>query len=157
MKKLKLTAMLILVSGYATYAQKTSAPKNVQDAFNKKFPTAKEVKWDKENESEWEAEFTMDGHEYSANFTTDGKWKETEHSVSSSDIPFNVKKTLTSEFSGYDIEESEISETKDGLIYEFTIEKEEHNLEIGIDKGGNVTKKKEKKEKKENEKEDEED
>ncbi|MCB9363419.1 MAG: PepSY-like domain-containing protein [Flavobacteriales bacterium] len=93
MKKLTVTAVIILISGYASFAQKATTPKNVQDAFNKKFPSAKEVKWDKENAKEWEAEFEMNGKEYSANFTVDGKWQETEHAILKSEIPTPVKKT----------------------------------------------------------------
>jgi len=63
-----------------------SVPEKVKSAFAGKFPNASSVKWDKENDEEWEAEFKMDGKEYSANFTVDGNWKETEYEIKKSEI-----------------------------------------------------------------------
>lgn len=119
----------------------TNAPTEVTTAFSQKFPTAKKVKWDKENETEWEAEFKMNGKEFSANFTSEGIWKETENEISQAEIPLAVKQTLESEFAGYKIEESEISETAAGKVYEFALEKDESELEVGIAPDGKVMKK----------------
>lgn len=119
----------------------TNAPTEVTTAFSQKFPTAKKVKWDKENETEWEAEFKMNGKEFSANFTSEGIWKETENEISEAEIPLAVKQTLESEFAGYKIEESEISETAAGKVYEFALEKDESELEVGIAPDGKVLKK----------------
>lgn len=47
-------------------------PENIKTAFSQKFPNATKVKWDKENEKEWEAEFKMDGKECSVNFDNNG-------------------------------------------------------------------------------------
>jgi len=119
----------------------TNAPEKVKTAFSKKFPNSKKVKWDKENETEWEAEFKMNGEEYSANFTSDGTWKETEHEIEKSDIPATVKQTLDNKFAGYDIEEVEVSETMDGKVYEFAMEKDETDMEVAISPDGKVVKK----------------
>jgi len=120
---------------------KDKVPKVVKDAFSKKFPTAKKVHWDKESDKEWEAEFKMNKMEYSANFLADGTWKETEHEIDKNDIPQTVMNTLSNSFLGYDIEESEISETKDGTVYEFEIEKGEREMEVAIDSNGKIVKK----------------
>jgi len=120
---------------------KDKVPQAVKDAFMKKFPTAKKVDWEKESETEWEAEFKMDKIDYSANFLQDGTWKETEHEIEISDVPANVMASLKSNFPGYDIEESEISETATGMVYEFEIEKGESELEVAIDANGKVVKK----------------
>jgi hypothetical protein len=111
------------------------------------------VKWDKENESEWEAEFKMDGELYSANFSTDGLWKETEHEIEESAIPAIVKQTLESEFAGYEIEEAEISETAEGIVYEFALENDDQEMEVAIAPNGIVKKKEVKTEENEDEEE----
>ncbi|HZJ19858.1 MAG TPA: PepSY-like domain-containing protein [Pricia sp.] len=145
MKKVKIlgTLALAMVMGTGIYAfgPGDDAPKKVKDAFAKKFPTVKKVKWDKENETEWEAEFKMKGTEYSANFMEDGTWKETEHEIKKNAIPANVKTTLDTEFSGYKIGEAEISETSEGSVYEFELEKGEQAMEVAIDTNGKVAKK----------------
>ena len=65
-------------------------------------------------------------------------WKETEHEIEKKDIPDAVKSTLDTELSGYEIEEAEISETVDGLTYEFEMEKGEQELEVSIDVHGKL-------------------
>ena len=141
MKTLNLIVVAFAVISFTACAQKTTAPENVVKAFTQKFPDAKSVKWDKENETEWEAEFKLKGEEYSANFSTDGTWKETEHEIETSAIPASVKQILDSEFAGYKIEEAEISETAEGTVYEFGLEKDKTELEVAISPDGKVVKK----------------
>jgi hypothetical protein len=116
-------------------------PQAVKDAFAKKFPTAEKVDWDKESATEWEAEFKMNTLEYSANFLEDGSWQETEHEIDEAEIPQDVIKALQSNFSGYEIEEAEMSETPQGTVYEFEIEKGKTEMEVSIDPNGKVLKK----------------
>ena len=136
-----LISMILAVFSFTACGQKKDVCSKIKTAFEQKFPTAQKVKWDKENETEWEAEFKMSGKEYSANFTTDGKWMETEYEINKSEIPQAVKQTLDNEFAGYDIEVAEISETKDGKVYEFAIEKDEIDMEVAISPEGKVVKK----------------
>ncbi len=151
MKTLNLIAVTFAVISLTACAQKTNVPENVVNAFNQKFPDAKSVKWDKENDTEWEAEFKLNGEEYSANYSTDGAWKETEHEIETSAIPANVKQTLDGEFADYKIEEAEISETAEGTVYEFGIEKDETEMEVAISPDGKVVKKEVKAEEKDEE------
>lgn len=130
-------------------AQSTEVPQAITEAFSKKFPEAKKVKWDKENAAEWEAEFKMNGTEYSANFTSAGEWTETEHEIKTSEIPAAVKATLDQDFKDYEIEEAEISVTKEGKVYEFELEKDETALEVAIDVNGKIVTKEVKEEEEE--------
>ena len=149
--------MVSLLASLAVMSFAQTAPTKVQDAFKAKFPTAKSVKWEQENDSVWEAEFKVEGVEYSANFSNDGVWKETEHEIKSKDLPQAVKNALATEFAGYEIEEVEMVESPDFTGYEVEIEKGEVTMEVLIDKSGNVIKKKVKKEEAEkDEKKDEE-
>ena len=140
MKKLSFLVMLVLTATLQSFAQ--DAPTKVKDAFNKKFPQAKSVHWDKENATEWEAEFKMEGKEYSANFGTDGTWKETEYEISEKELPTSVKNTLSKDFKGYDIEGAEVTETPKFKAYEVELEKGETTIEVVIDEHGKVLKKK---------------
>ncbi len=142
MKKSMIISMgLVALISMTACGQKKEVPNAVSKSFAAKFPTAKNVKWDKENDTEWEAEFKMSGVEYSANFDNDGTWKETEHEINESEIPAMVKATLDNEFSGYEIEEVEISETVDGKVYEFALDNDENEMEVAIDMNGKVIKK----------------
>jgi hypothetical protein len=119
----------------------TSAPQKVQEMFSERFPTGDKIEWHKESETEWEAEFKMNKIQYSANFLQDGTWQETEHEIEKSDIPSSIKETLNMEFAGYEIEEVEISETIEGKVYEFYIEKGKVELEIAIASDGKLLRK----------------
>jgi len=139
MKALQLSFLALVLVGFVACAQDAkNVPTEVQSAFESKFPAAKNVKWEKENETEWEAEFKKGGKEYSANFLTDGSWVETEYQLKKSEIPSLVQKTLDEEFAGYEVEEAEVSETNNGKVYEFELEGEESELEVTIDTNGKV-------------------
>jgi len=152
MRTSNLIVLAFAIMSFTACAQKKTVPENVTKAFSQKFPNAKKVKWDKENKTEWEAEFKLNGEEYSANFTTDGDWKETEYEIKKSAIPVSVKQTLDKEFAGYKIEEAEISETATGKVYEFAMENDDTDMEVAISPDGKVVKKEVK-----NEEDDEED
>jgi uncharacterized membrane protein YkoI len=142
MKNLFLMAGAIALLGLAACGQTSKdVPAKVKAAFTQKFPAATNIKWDNENDSEWEAEFKLNGTEYSANFDNTGAWMETEYEISSSDIPITVKTTLEKEYAAYKIEASEISETSNGKVYEFELKNGKVEIEVTFDTKGNIMKK----------------
>lgn len=142
MKPFKVIVGAFLVTTlFAFTLEGDKASQKVKDAFAKKFPAANKVKWEKENATEWEAEFEINKVEYSANFLEDGTWTETEHEIEEKDVPQNVKSTLKSEFPDYEMEEAEISETQNGIVYEFEIEKGETEIKVVIALDGTIIKK----------------
>ncbi len=139
---LVVSAGCLLLTQACAQTKGEETPEAVQSAFSKKFPDAKSVKWEKESEQEWEAEFKLNGVGYSANFTSSGEWKETEHEIRSNEIPEVVNATLKSEFSGYEVEDSEITEKPEETEYEFELEKGEVVYEVTISAEGKVVSKK---------------
>ena len=136
-----MVAMMIVAQSCAQTTAEKEVPAKVKTTFSQKFPNAKRVKWDKESETEWEAEFKLNGKEYSANFASDGTWKETEYEIKESEIPLEVKNTIDNEFAGYEIDEVEISETTEGKIFEFELEKGKTEMEVAIYPNGKIVKK----------------
>jgi hypothetical protein len=143
MNKLYLIFILVSLGFTACNQGHQSVPENVLTAFSKKFPAAEKIKWAQENKMEWEAEFKINGKDYSANFDESGSWMETEYAIPEKEIPPQVKTTLENEFSGYKIQASEISETSDGKMNEFELKKGDELIEVSIDLNGNVAKKEE--------------
>ncbi|WP_299096321.1 PepSY-like domain-containing protein [uncultured Winogradskyella sp.] len=144
MKTLNILTILAITVAFTSCAQnknKKNAPQSVISSFANKFPKAKKVEWSKENENEWEADFKMNHIEYSANFSNKGEWLETEYEIKKSDIPTNIKNILDKNFTDYDIEDVEISETAQGKSFEFEIEIGEQEYKVTIDHKGNLTKK----------------
>jgi len=116
-------------------------PPAVKTAFSQKFPDASKVKWDQENATEWEAEFILNGVEYSANYDNTGAWMETEYKISSSELPAAVKATLDKEFGDYKVELAEVSETAEGKVFELGLKNGKEEMEISVDGNGKVLKK----------------
>ena len=136
MNKLTITVFgLALLLLHACDADK-KVPEKVKTSFEQKFPDAKNVEWAMENDTEWEAEFTMNGVDYSSNFTVAGEWTETEFEIKITELPEAVQIVIDSNYSDYNIEGIESSETKEGVVYEIALEKGESNVELSISKEG---------------------
>lgn len=113
-----------------------------KEAFSSKFPNAKNVKWDRESDTEWEAEFKMDGKEYSANFSNDGTWMETEYEISKKDLPESIKAAIEAAYPGAKLEEIEKVEKPDFKGYEIEVEQGESMFELVFDESGTIIEKK---------------
>ena len=128
MKKNILVVIALLV---ATISFATEAPKAVQQAFAKKFPTAKSVKWEKENAKEYEASFTLDGAKCSANFNIEGTWLETETEIKITDLPTAVSTAIKTKYANWEIEAASKIETSSSEVkYEADIKKEKTKKEV---------------------------
>lgn len=99
------------------------------------------MKWEKESDAEWEAEFKFKGMEYSAIFLEIGTWQVTEHKIKFKAVNVNIPTILQTQFKDYEVEEVELLEIPDGLFYEFKLEKDESVIEIMVDKEGKVVNK----------------
>lgn len=148
MKHIALLCLAALVSGGAC-AQKLNeneVPEAVKVSFVKNFPNIKSVKWSKESETEFEAEFKNGSLEHSANFDAAGTWLATETEIKKSDLPQLVQAAIKKEFDGFKIEEAEKVEKPGGVTYEVELEKGKVTYGVDFTADGKVLKKEEKKE-----------
>jgi hypothetical protein len=97
----------------------TNPPEAVQKAFTNQFAKAANVKWDKENATEYEAEFMLNGSKMSANYSADGTWLETESEIKIVELPVKVKESISKTYPGWEIAAvSKIETSKKGTFYE---------------------------------------
>jgi len=108
-------------------------PAPVLKTFKSKFSAAGKAKWEMEDEATWEAEFKMNGKEYSAEFDPDGKWLETEEYIRPEDLSSKVRAALTREFEDYKIKEAAIVKTPTGKSYEVEIQVGKEIFEVTVD------------------------
>ncbi len=143
----KVTSMIftlgfaIAVSAQAPSAQPAKktvvTPEAVKKAFDQKFPSATKVKWGMENAKEWEAEFNFKGSEFSANFTSDGTWVETEKEIKVTELPKAVADAIAKQYAGWAITEADRTETaKNGTIYEADIKNGKGKKEVAFKEDG---------------------
>ncbi|RLD87224.1 MAG: hypothetical protein DRJ09_10660 [Bacteroidetes bacterium] len=143
MKKLLSLSFVVLVlfAFSACNSPKETVPEKVKASFQKRFPKAKQVKWDKENKNEWEAGFEMNNREFSANFNVDGIWKKTEYKIQKSEIPPLVKATIDSLFTGYEIEEAAVIGNSEMKGFEIELKNEKGSMIATISRDGKVLEK----------------
>lgn len=93
MQKMMLILTFCFGASFSVCAQK-APPAAVVTAFNQKFSNIKELKWEKEKNGAWEAEFEQGEVDMSANFSADGKWLETETEIKVAELPAPVQAAL---------------------------------------------------------------
>lgn len=114
-----------------------NAPATVITSFNSKFPNANNVKWGKENATEWEAEFELNGSKVSANFSNDGKWLETETEVSVNQLPKAVVSAINKKYPDYEIAGGDkIENAKGEILYEADIKFKTVRKEVLLNSDG---------------------
>ncbi len=140
MKKIFFSVLLlicIITTGFA----KSKIPLVVITDFNLKFPNATNVKWDKENAHEYEAEFDWNGANYSANFSDKGEWLETESPSSFNQLPEIVKTEFNKLHKGAKVKGvSKIDNSKGKTMFEVEIMKGARIVELFYTEDGTETK-----------------
>lgn len=105
-----------------TASAKPQIPEGVLKAFQAKFPAARDVDWEVDNKTEYEAEFELNGTEMSASFDAAGKWLETETEIRLTDLPAPVQAALQ----GKKVKEAAKIERADGsTVYEAEVKRKD--------------------------------
>lgn len=135
MKKSVMTIALIMLS-FVSFAQKTkeqNVPQVIKKALSGKFPNAKNVKWDKE-ENNFEASFKNNNIDNSILFNANGKIIETEIAIEVNQLPKNALQYLNDNFKNQKVKEAaKIITEKGNLIYEAEIK----GKDLFFDENGN--------------------
>ena len=116
-------------------------PAPVKTAFNNKFPGAKDIKWEKENKKELEANFKMNNADVSANFGLDGTWVETETTIPASELPAAVTNAVNTKYPGAVYGRTEKIEKSGGkTLYEVNITVNNKKKELELNSDGSTPK-----------------
>jgi Putative beta-lactamase-inhibitor-like, PepSY-like len=144
-KNLIALVVVFALFSVSAFSQK-NLPEIVKKEFTRKYATAQSVKWESEEQNEWEAEFTLNGKNMSASFDNSGKWMESETAITEKDLPAIVVNALNKDYQGYKKGEISIYEDSKNKGFELTMKNGESSIEVLIDNAGKIIKKTDKKE-----------
>lgn len=120
-------------------AKSIAVPDAVVKTFTQNNPDAGKVKWEKEGEN-YNAEFKVKDVEKEISCDALGNLISTETKMKTENLLSNIREYITSNYQGYEIEEADLLETKDGIFYKVEIEKGKEEIDLIFDKSGNFVK-----------------
>lgn len=116
-----MVAMMITSITFAQKLQEKNVPASVKASFQKLYPNAKEVKWDKESEK-FEASFEINKIDNSVLFDAQGNLLETEIEIAINQLPQSIKDYVTKNYPKQKIKEAaKITDDKGVVAYEAEI------------------------------------
>ena len=117
-------------------------PKAVMEAFQKAYPQAADVKYEKEGKAAYEVEFKDQGVEREATYSADGTLLETEEDIQPDALPVAVTEAIKKAHPQATIKEAEKTMKADGTVsgYEVEIKDGAKKLEIHLDATGKILK-----------------
>ena len=116
-------------------------PDVVKNAFTNRFPTATNIKWEKENKTELEANFKMNNTDVSANFGLDGTWVETETTIPASELPAAITNAVNTKYPGAVYGRTEKIEKPGGkVLYEVNVTVNGKKKELELNPDGSTPK-----------------
>lgn len=131
-----LTAFLLLATnGVFAETKDPEVPKVIIDAFNEKFPDAKDVEWEKDDLN-YEADFEYGGYEYEVTYSADGTWLETKKEIDVKEIPEKVLSAFKLLYPKAKIVEVEEVETPKSKFYEIEYKRRWKKREVIFDSYG---------------------
>lgn len=121
MNLFSLIAFLSVISGPGK-----KIPVPVQEAFQKQYPTAQSVEWEKEGDA-YEVEFVTSGKEMSVEYTAEGTLIQTEMTIEIAALPAAAKSWIEANLAGKKISETTKIIDADGTIsYEAEIKHKDY-------------------------------
>jgi len=100
----------------------------------------RKVEWKLKSDHNYEAEFKRNGVEVAAKFDANGRWLETETTVTRAKLPVDVRTTISRQFGGYKIIETQTVERFDQkqLLYEVHLEDMKEVLKTLFEENGTL-------------------
>lgn len=128
--------LLVSVSVYAI-----QAPKTLTAAFQQKFVGAGNVKWEKENEKDYEAFFDMNGKKMSAIFNEQGQLLTTQTEIGLKGLPGIARMILQTRFIGWNISTAHKIDKPDGTsLFRANLDRRGTRKEVFLNKNGAIIK-----------------
>ncbi|ETZ23609.1 PepSY-like domain-containing protein [Pedobacter sp. V48] len=142
MKKILLFAVCILISGFS-YAQDITAsevPPAVLNAFNKSFPKATRVEWERKGDL-YNVEFDIARRDHELWLTGNGGIIKHKKELRSSELPAVVLNTLKQNYKGFRIGDVDRYEEGKKFFYKVELKKLLEEQKVVVDQSGKISNK----------------
>ena len=117
-----------------------NVPMEVMSTLNLYYAEATHVTFEMKK-GNYEADFKMDGKDYSALFSPKGEWLQTEYEIKVSELPKAVSQAIKKTYPEYRIDDvDKIEAPKDNNRYKVELEKGESEIEIFLNEKGEILK-----------------
>lgn len=128
---------IILFITVTVSAQNIKLPGSVTSTFDKLYPNAVNVKWDKEGNDEFEASFAKGTQHLSVVIDEDGKLLETETAIAINELSTPIQHFISKNYSGYKITEAaKIVDYKGRVMLEAEVTKANEKKDLLFDQHG---------------------
>ncbi len=134
----------IALFGFAgtTFAQDlrpNQVPSAIQQEFQKNFPKASDVEWEKEmNHYDVEFEVGLLGTDHEVWYDENGKLLRHEEEISKRDLPKEVTNTINKEFDGFRVGDVTKITEGDQVNYTMELENRDEEWDVAIDANGKI-------------------
>ena len=121
MKKIMIAIMLASAVMTSAFAGDDRVPPGALQAFNSKFQKAKSITWTA-NGADYKASFNLSGDWMYARYTKDGKFISVTRNISSTDLPFYLRNSLSTRYGSFWITDLVEESDKYGYCYYIKLE-----------------------------------
>ncbi|MDZ4663761.1 MAG: PepSY-like domain-containing protein [Bacteroidota bacterium] len=112
-------------------------PASIKRSFVERFPTAHDIKWEGNSQSQYEVGFVHEGKDKIAVFLPDGTFKETEIEIKISEVPKRVLKAVGKKYPLSKISFAlKIQRSNNTTVYDLEVNTGVEDLDITLDPMG---------------------
>lgn len=142
MKKILLFAVCLLISGlsYAQDITVSEVPPAVLNAFNKSFPKATRVEWERKGDL-YNVEFDIARRDHELWLTSKGGIVKHKKELRSSELPAAVLNTLKQNYKGFRIDDVDRYEEGKKFFYKIELKKLLEEQKVIVDHNGKISNK----------------
>ncbi|MDT0649358.1 PepSY-like domain-containing protein [Autumnicola edwardsiae] len=140
MRRILFTSLLAITISSCNMKDQIAAnqvPSVVLNAFQKQYPEAADVEWEKQN-SDFEVEFERDNVEYTALINQQGDIFKIKHDASLEEIPETVLEKIKADYADYTIDDVEVLKDGENTYFQLELDKKLADKEIVVSEAGEV-------------------
>jgi hypothetical protein len=111
----------------------------IEKSFKEKYPDVEAPRWKSESDGGWEAQFSIKGIEYRADFDSEGNWLETEQDVSFSQLPNEVRSAIELKYDPNTIRDIEgVESPTHGFFFDVEFQVGAEKVDVMFDPTGKI-------------------